>query len=111
MGPLLETVLALLAAAGLLWLCWLLFERLCAGGPDWGGTVYAVVPAEGDGERLEGEVRRLVWLRGGRCRLSIIIADGGLSPAGRAAATALLARNPGLVICPLDRLGEYIGRP
>ena len=109
MNPLLEIVLALLAAAGLLWLCLLLFSRLFAGAGTRGGPVYAVVPARGDGELLEGEVRRLLWLRGGRCPMSIIIADAGLTPAGQAAATALLARNPGLVVCPMDQLGAYLG--
>lgn len=109
MKTLLEIILALLAAAGLLWLCWLLFGRLCSGGEHWGGPVYAVVPAEGDGARLEGEVKRLLWLKGGQYPMTIIIADGGLNPVGQAAATALLAQNQGLVICPMDRLGEYIG--
>lgn len=47
MKTLLEIILALLAAAGLLWLCWLLFGRLCSGGEHWGGPVYAVVPPRG----------------------------------------------------------------
>lgn len=111
MNPVLEIVLALLAAAGLLWLCWLLFSHLLSGGRDCHGPVYAVVPAEGAGEALEGEIRHLLWLRGGQGRFHIIIADRGLNPAGRAAATALLARHPGLVICPAERLGEYISHP
>ena len=111
MNVLLEIILGLLAAAGLLWLCWLLFGRLlCEGGAERSGPVYAVIPADGDGERLEGEVKRLLWLRGGQCRFTLIIADRGLNPAGRAAAAALLAQNPGLVVCPAERLGEYISR-
>lgn len=111
MKSLLEIILALLSAAGLLWLCWLLFSRLLSGGSDWRRPVYAVVPAEGAGEALEGEIRHLLWLRGGQGRFHIIIADRGLNPAGQAAATALLARNPGLVICPVERLGEYLSHP
>ena len=108
MKSILEIVLALLAALGLLFLSWLLFSRLLSGGSDWRGPVCAVIPADGDGESLEGELKRLLWLWGGQGRFHIIIADRGLTPAGRAVATALLARNPGLVICPMDRLGEYI---
>ena len=104
-----EVVLALLAATGLLCLCWLFFERLGAGDTPWGHPVYAVVPADGDGESLEGDVKRLLWLQGGQCHLSVIIADRGLTQTGMAAATALLAQNPGLVVCPMERLGEYLG--
>ena len=104
-----QVVLALLAAAGLLALGWTLFGRLLvpAGGS---GAVYAVVPAAGDGSGLEQTVKGLLWLRSGDlARFTIVIADGGLDPAGRAAAAALLARDRGIVLCPADRLGAYIG--
>ena len=106
----LEVAVALLAAAGLMGLGWILFGRLLTpvGGPN-GGPVYAVVPAAGDGETLEYDVNGLLWLRGGElARFTIVIADQGLSDAGRAVAAALLARSTGLVVCPAERLAEYI---
>ena len=110
MHEILQALLALLAAAGLLALGWVLFGRLVTpvGGRD-GGPVYAVVPADGGGEHLEQDVKGLLWLRGGElARFTIVIADGGLDPAGRARAAALLARDRGIVLCPADRLGAYI---
>ena len=58
MYEILQALLALLAAAGLLALGWVLFGRLVTpvGGRD-GGPVYAVVPADGGGEHLEQDVR------------------------------------------------------
>ena len=108
MNPILEVVLILLAAAGLLGLGWVLFGRLVC--PVGSGGVYAVIPASGDGANLEQDVKGLLWLRGGElARFTIVIADGGLNAAGRAAASALLARDRGLVVCPMERLSEYIG--
>ena len=104
-----EAVLAFLAAGGLLWLCRALFGRLLV--PTWRthGGVYAVVPAAGDGENLEYDVKSLLWLRGGqRARFTIVIADQGLNEMGRAAAGALLARDQGVVVCPMEGLSQYL---
>ncbi len=108
MSVILELFAILLAAVGLLALGWMLFGRLVA--PVGGGCpVYAVVPARGDGAGLEHAVDGLLWLRGGElARFTIVIADGGLDAEGRAVASALLARGQGLVVCPEERLGEYI---
>lgn len=109
MQEILQAVFALLAAAGLLSLGWLLFGRLVTPVGDAGGPVYAVVPADGGGEHLEQDVKGLLWLRGGNlARFTIVIADRGLDPEGRAVAAGLLSDSTGLVVCPADRLGEYI---
>ena len=110
MNVCLEVILALLAAVGLLALGWLLFGKLLTpvGGSS-EGTVYAVVSACGDGANLERDVTGLLWLRGGElARFSIVIADGGLNDVGKAAVSALVERKPGVEICPLERLPEYI---
>lgn len=103
-----QVLLALLAAWGLVALGWLLLGKLLT--PDLGDyPVYAVVPADGDGAGLEHTVKGLLWLRGNDwTRCTIVIADGGLDPAGRAAATALMGRATGVVLCPTERLGEYL---
>ena len=110
MNTLLITLLALLACAGLLALGWLIFGRLLTPvGGGGGGPVFAVVPASGDAETLEHDVAGLLWLRGGDlARFTVVIADAGLSPAGRAVASALLSRGQGVVVCPIDQLREYI---
>ena len=97
-----EILLALLAAAGLLAMGWILFGKLVT--PAGIHTrVYAVIPASGGGEGLEQAVEGLLWLRGGElARFSIVIADCGLNPQGRAAAAALSLR--GAAVCPLESL-------
>ncbi|MTS91653.1 hypothetical protein GMD93_11545 [Pseudoflavonifractor sp. BIOML-A4] len=108
----LEALVALLAACGLLALGWIAFGRLLApvGGKD-GGAVYAVVPAGGDGETLEHDVTGLLWLRGGNlARFTIVIADRGLTDQGRTVAAILTERDSGVVGCPAEKLGELVER-
>ena len=106
MESFLQAMVALLAATGLLALAWLCFGKLLLPG---GGAVYAVVPVQGEAETLEHDVRGLCWLRGGAAaRFTIIIADAGLTPRGRAVALALMGEQGGMVLCPLERLGEYL---
>lgn len=110
MHVVLEALVALLAACGLLALGWMAFGRLLApvGGRD-GGAVYAVVPADGDGETLEHDVTGLLWLRGGNlARFTIVIADRGLTDQGRAVAAILAERDSGVAVCPAEELGAYI---
>ena len=109
MHAVLQILLALLAAVGLLALGWVLFGKLVTPVGGSGGPVYAVVPAYGPGEHLEQDVKGLLWLRGGElARFTIVIADNGLDQSGRAVAAALLADSTGVVVCPGDRLGAYI---
>lgn len=109
MELLLQGALAFFAALGLAALAWLAFGYLLLPGELLQGGLYAVLPAVGDGERLERDLRRLLWLRdSGGARVPIIIADAGLSPRGRQVAHALLRRYGGTVLCPLERLGEYL---
>ena len=103
-----EALLALLAALGLAAALWWVYGRLLF--PARGGApLYAVVPARGDGERLEQDLRRLLWLREGReTAVAVVIADAGLTPQGRRLAQRLLSRYRGTALCPLERLGEYL---
>lgn len=108
--PILEIVVALLAALGLLSLGWLVLGRLLTPvGAGKGGKIYAVIPASGDGETLENDVTGLVWLRGGElAHFPILVADCGLSSRGRAVAAVLAGREADLNVCPVERLSEYI---
>lgn len=106
MHPVLELLLSLLCAAGLLALGWLAFGRLVTpvGGRK-GGPVCAVLPAAGNGRTLEQDIQGLCWLRGGNlARFTVVIADAGLDGQGKAAAAALLARRPELFYCPVEQL-------
>ena len=102
-----EIVLALLAVVGLLSLGWLLFGKILT--PVGGGRVCAVVPGEGDGGDLEQAVTGLLWLRGGGLmRGTVVIADCGLNAAGKAVVAALTLREPGVALCPVSDLPDYI---
>lgn len=98
-----RAVLALLAAAGLLALGWLLLGAAVA--PVGRGSVYAVVPADRDGEHLEQDLAGLRWLRkGGMARFTVVIADCGLSGQGRRLAERLAWRDRGVILCAMDDL-------
>lgn len=82
------TVLGLLAAFGLLALCWLLLGRLLLPVPL---DLTVSLTGHGDGEGLEQGVRALHWLRRtGLWRGDIRIVDRGLSPRGLAVARRLV---------------------
>ena len=104
-----EAVLAFFAALGLFSLGWLLYGRLLFPAGRGNTPLYAVIAAQGDGETLEQDLRRLLWLREGRGAVAIVVADAGLTPRGRSLAQRLLAPYPGAVLCPAARLGEYLG--
>lgn len=111
MESILQALLALLAAVGLLALAWLCFGKLLfpVSGGSGGGKIYAVLPVQGAAETLEHDIRALCWLRGGEAaRFTIVIADDGLNDMGRAVTHALMAQKGGMVLCPLERLGEYL---
>ena len=98
-----RAVLALLAAAGLLALGWLLLGAAVA--PVGRGRVYAVVPAAGDGAHLEQDLAGLRWLeKGGMARFTVVIADCGLSGQGRRLAERLAWRDRGVILCAMDDL-------
>jgi len=107
MSAAVEIILAFLSGIGLLGLGWLLFGRALT--PAGGAAGIAVIPSSGDGEELEQAVMGLLWLRGGGLfRGTVVIADEGLSENGRAVASALTLREPNILICPADRLGEML---
>lgn len=109
METLLQGALAFFAALGLVTLAWLAFGHLLLPRELEQGRLYAVLPARGDGETLEQDLRRLLWLRdSGVARVPIVIADAGLSPQGRRVALALLGRYCGTVLCPMDQLSTYL---
>lgn len=104
----LEVLGILLAGAGLFMLGWLGLGRLLS--PSGARTpVWAVLPASGDGDALERDVRSLLWLReSGMARLVVVIADCGLSESGRAAAALLTRREADVLLCPAAQVGELV---
>lgn len=105
-----EAIIALLAVFGLLYLGWLLLGRLLV--PDRsedGELLYAVLRAEGDGERLEQEVNRLFWLCGDhRMFRRVILADAGLTQEGLRVAEQLAKKWPELTLCPVGDIENWL---
>ena len=104
----LEVLLSLLAVFGLFVLGYLTFSRVLSPGRA-AAPAYAVVPAKGDGAALEQTVKGLLWRPAGTGqRYTVVIADAGLDPQGRAVATLLANAQPRVVLCPLDAVAEYL---
>lgn len=103
-----ETLGILLAGAGLFMFGWLLLGRLLA--PiGMKGPVWAVLPASGDAEALEHDLRGLLWLRqSGMACLRVVIADCGLSAGGRELASLLSRREEDVAFCPADKITELV---
>lgn len=104
-----ETLGVLLAGAGLFIFGWLLLGRLLAPiGAK--GPVWAVLPAAGDGQTLEHDLRGLLWLRAsGMACLRVVIADCGLDRQGRELAALLARREEDVALCPVAEVAEVIG--
>ena len=94
-----DGLLALLAAIGLSSLLWAAVRQLFCGRPTpRRGDALALLPAWGNGEHLEEQVRYLAALgREEGCFDAILLADCGLTEEGRRAAE-LLARDSRMVM-------------
>lgn len=102
-----DVLAALLVAAGMGLLGWLAVGWLLSPGKaERDVKVYAVLRATGDGEELEQAARRLRWLESGSGGMRVVIADDGLTEAGRKRAELLFRRWPGVTLCRWDRVGE-----
>lgn len=109
MGELWDALLAAVSVIGLAFVAWWLFGLALKPLPDWETKI--ILPGRGEGERLEQQLRSLIWLRGlGLIRCPIVIADIDLSPAGRELALRLAVRWPGVILWPVSDLSDYIRR-
>ena len=97
-----DALLSLLAAVGLWELGRLALERFFApGGRE--PAVWAVVRARGDGGGLEQPVHTLPRLGWG-----VVLVDCGRDEQGRALASRLARRDPGVQLCRWERLGAWM---
>lgn len=110
MWGIVEAVLALLCALGILSVGWILFGRMVV--PSQAGKdtmLFTVLRAEGDAEGLQQTVKSLQWMDGSRLmRARIIIVDAGLSPGGRKVAENLARQQPELILCETEKLPAWI---
>ena len=104
-----EILLSLLAVFGLFSALWLLFRRAMYTQAGNQPGACAVVAARGDGTGLEQTVKELLWLRlGGARPYTVLIADAGLDTKGKAAAAALANTLPQVLVCPMERINDYL---
>lgn len=105
---LLEILFALLAAIGMMHLFWFLFGRsLCPRKKS--SLTFAVIPARGDGCRVEYALRGLLWLRQWDLWTgTILVADCGLSPEGQQLIRLLCANTPDVGLCTLNDISSLI---
>ena len=107
MGVLWEGLLSLLCALGLGLLGGLLFGRLLRPLP--GDEIWMLIPARGAGERLEQDMRSVMWLRGlGLLRSPVAIVDLGLTGPGRELALRLAGSQSDVVLWPGECLSELL---
>ena len=96
---------ALLAALGLIGAGWILLGWLLRCGTR--HRCWLLIPGRGEGEYLEQELRRVMWLREmGLLSCPVAIADVSLSREGREMAMRLILRWPDVVLWPVDALDE-----
>ncbi len=107
MGLFWEGLLTLLAVLGLAVLGYILFGRLLH--PIPGNTICILLMGSGKGERLEGELRSVIWLRSlGLLRCPVVLADTGLDDEGIELTRRLTQRWSEVYFCPIEKLGENL---
>lgn len=105
-----DGLLALLAAIGLASLLWAVVRGLFFSRPRFRTEAFALVAAQGDGERLEEQVRCLAALgRDSGCLSAILLVDCGLSEEGRRIA-GLLAASRQVRLCSQEDIPRILDR-
>lgn len=104
-----DGVMALLASIGLASILWTVVRAVLFSGPEVRREVAALVPVQGDGERLEEQVRDLQRLRqeSGAFGRALLV-DCGLSEEGRKLAGLLVRDHRWLSLCGRDEIGKYV---
>ena len=104
-----DGVVALLAAIGLASLVWTAVRAVLFAGPERRREIGLVLPAQGDGERLEEQLRVLESLRreqglAGRA----LLVDCGLTQEGRRLAELLAGRYRWVVLCGREQVADFL---
>ena len=104
-----DGLVALLAAVGLASIFWTAARAILFAGPERRREVAALLPAQGDGERLEEQLRVLQALRREQGLFGrTLLVDCGLSEEGRRLAEALARERRWVVLCGKDEVGSYL---
>lgn len=104
-----DGLVALLASIGLASIMWTVVRAVLFAGPEVRREIAALLPAQGDGEHLEEQVRALQRLRQeqevfGRA----LLVDCGLTEEGRKLADILVREHRWVTLCGRDEVGRYL---
>ena len=103
-----DGVVALLAAIGLASLVWTAVRAVLFAGPERRREIGLVLPAQGDGERLEEQLRFLDGLRRERGLSGrALLVDCGLSEEGKKLAKLLVKEDRWVSLCQKDEIADY----
>lgn len=105
-----DGLVAMLAAVGLASLMWAVVKAVLYAGPERRrqGAV-ALIPAQGDGELLEQQIRALQRLRQDQGAFDrILVVDCGLSEEGAKLARLLVKEDRWTVLCKMEEIGGYL---
>lgn len=103
-----DGIMALLAAVGLASIIWTVVRAVLFAGPERRRELLALLPAQGDGERLEEQLCALGALRREQSLFGrVLLVDCGLTEEGRKLAEALVRKHRWAALCPRDGIGEY----
>lgn len=104
-----DGLVALLASIGLASIMWTVVRAVLFAGPEVRRELAVLLPAQGDGERLEEQVRALQALRRERLLSGrALLVDCGLTGEGRKLAEALVREYRWVSLCGRDEIGEYL---
>lgn len=107
----LEVLAAVWGASLVICLHQFLRSRLLCPSRKGSPPIFAVVPAAGEGDGLEHTLRHLRLLREeGLSAFTVVLADGGLTPAGLDLVRALCRKDPTLLFCPAEEVTLILQR-
>ncbi|MDE6931401.1 MAG: hypothetical protein K2P10_08715 [Oscillospiraceae bacterium] len=104
-----DGVVALLAAVGLASLVWTAVRAVLFAGPERRREIGLLLPAQGDGERLEEQLRFLESLRRERGLSGrALLVDCGLTEEGRKLARLLAGKYRWVILCGRDEAADFL---
>lgn len=104
-----DGVIALLASVGLASILWTAVRALLFAGPAVRREMAVLLPAQGDGERLEEQLRALQGLRQEQALFDrVLLVDCGLTEEGRKLAGVLARERRWVTLCGRDEIGQYL---
>ena len=105
-----DGLLAMLAAVGLASLLWAVIRAVLFPDAPQQRRIVALIPAQGDGEGLEQQVRVIRDIRQERNVFSLILlVDCGLSEEGKKLSRLLARQDRWVTICQPEDINKYLG--